>query len=52
LYPVVRGIEPKGTGQAEVGNALEAPIDAVAVTFADSMPAAEDLSINERRKHR
>ena len=51
LYLVTRGMDPKGTGQARWTMRWKPALNAFAVTFADRMPAAENLN-NERRKHR
>jgi putative transposase len=43
LYLVTRGLDPKGTGQARWVTRWKPPLNAFAVTFADRMPAAENL---------
>lgn len=43
LYLVTRGLDPKGTGQARWAVRWKPALNAFAVTFADRMPAAEDL---------
>lgn len=43
LYLVTRSLDPKGTGQARWTMRWKAPLNAFAVTFADRMPAAENL---------
>ena len=43
LYLVTRGMDPKGTGQARWTMRWKTALNAFAVTFADRMPAAENL---------
>ena len=43
LYRVTRGLDPKGTGQARWITGWKLALNAFAVTFADRMPAAENL---------
>jgi putative transposase len=43
LYLVTRGLDPKGTGQARWVTRWKPALNAFAVTFADRMPAAENL---------
>ncbi|OLT21187.1 IS256 family transposase [Ornithinimicrobium sp. CNJ-824] len=43
LYLVTRGLDPKGTGQARWAMRWKPALNAFAVTFADRMPAAENL---------
>ena len=43
LYLVTRGVDPKGTGQARWAVRWKPALNAFAVTFADRMPAAENL---------
>jgi transposase-like protein len=43
LYLVTRGMDPKGTGQARWATRWKPALNAFAVTFADRMPAAENL---------
>lgn len=43
LYLVTRGMAPKGTGQARWTMRWKPALNAFAVTFADRMPAAENL---------
>ena len=43
LYLVTRGLDPKGTGQARWAVRWKPALYAFAVTFADRMPAAENL---------
>jgi transposase-like protein len=43
LYLVTRGMDPKGTGQARWTMRWKPALNALAVTFADRMPAAENL---------
>ncbi len=43
LYLVTRGLDPKGTGQARWITRWKPALNAFAVTFADRMPAAENL---------
>ena len=43
LYPVTPGMDPKGTGQARWATRCKPALNAFAVTFADRMPAAENL---------
>ena len=43
LYLVTRGMDPKGTGQARWAMRWKPALNAFAVTFADRMPAAENL---------
>ena len=43
LYLVTRGLDPKGTGQARWSMRWKPALNAFAVTFADRMPAAENL---------
>lgn len=43
LYLVTRGLDPKGTGQARWATRWKPALNAFAVTFADRMPAAENL---------
>ncbi len=43
LYLVTRSLDPKGTGQARWGMRWKPALNAFAVTFADRMPAAENL---------
>jgi transposase-like protein len=43
LYLVTRGMDPKGTGQARWITRWKPALNAFAVTFADRMPAAENL---------
>ena len=43
LYLVTRGLDPKGTGQARWTMRWKPALNAFAVTFADRMPAAENL---------
>jgi putative transposase len=43
LYLVTRGLDPKGTGQARWAVRWKPALNAFAVTFADRMPAAENL---------
>ena len=43
LYLVTRGLDPKGTGQARWTIRWKPALNAFAVTFADRMPAAENL---------
>jgi putative transposase len=43
LYLVTRGLDPKGTGQARWVARWKPALNAFAVTFADRMPAAENL---------
>lgn len=43
LYLVTRGMDPKGTGQARWTMSGTPAQNAFAVTFADRMPAAENL---------
>jgi transposase-like protein len=43
LYLVTRGMDPKGTGQARWTMRWKPALNAFAVTFADRMPAAENL---------
>lgn len=43
LYLVTRSLDPKGTGQARWTMRWKPALDAFAVTFADRMPAAENL---------
>jgi putative transposase len=43
LYLVTRGMDPKGTGQARWAVRWKPALNAFAVTFADRMPAAENL---------
>ena len=42
-YLVTRGLDPKGTGQARWTMRWKPALNAFAVTFADRMPAAENL---------
>lgn len=41
--PPQRGLDPKGTGQARWTMRWKPALNAFAVTFADRMPAAENL---------
>ena len=43
LYLVTRGLDPKGLGQARWITRWKPALNAFAVTFADRMPAAENL---------
>ena len=43
LYLVTRGLDPKGTGQARWTMRWKPALNAFAVTFADRIPAAENL---------
>ncbi|GAB10980.1 putative transposase for insertion sequence element [Gordonia araii NBRC 100433] len=43
LYLVVRSLDPKGTGQARWTMRWKPALNAFAVTFADRMPAAENI---------
>lgn len=43
LYLVTRSLDPKGTGQARWVTRWKPALNAFAVTFADRMPAAENL---------
>jgi len=43
LYLVTRGLDPKGTGQARWVTRWKPALNAFAVTFAERMPAAENL---------
>lgn len=43
LYLVTRSLDPKGTGQARWATRWKPALNAFAVTFADRMPAAENL---------
>ncbi len=43
LYLVTRGMDPKGTGQARWTMRWKPALNAFAVTFANRMPAAENL---------
>ena len=43
LYLATRGMDPKGTGQARWTMRWKPALNAFAVTFADRMPAAENL---------
>lgn len=43
LYLVTRGLDPRGTGQARWMTRLKPALNAFAITFADRMPAAENL---------
>jgi transposase-like protein len=43
LYLVTRRLDPKGTGQARWITGWKPALNAFAVTFADCMPAAENL---------
>ena len=43
LYLVTRGLDPKGTGQARWTMRWKPALNAFAITFADRMPAAENL---------
>jgi transposase-like protein len=43
LYLVTRGLDPKGTGQARWAVRWKPALNAFAVTFADRMPAPENL---------
>ena len=43
LYLVTRSMDPKGTGQARWVTRWKPALNAFAVTFADRMPAAENL---------
>lgn len=43
LYLVTRGLDPKGTGQARWTMRWKPALNAFAVTFAERMPAAENL---------
>jgi len=43
LYLVTRGMDPKGTGQARWTMRGRPALNSFAVTFADRMPAAENL---------
>jgi len=43
LYLVTRGMDPKGTGAARWTMRWKTALNAFAVTFADRMPAAENL---------
>ena len=43
LYLVTRGLDPTGTGQARWVTRWKPALNAFAVTFADRMPAAENL---------
>lgn len=43
LYLVTRGLDPKGTGQARWVTRWKPALNAFAVTFADRIPAAENL---------
>ncbi len=43
LYPVTRSLDPKGTGQARWVTRWKPAPNAFAVTFADRMPAAQNL---------
>ena len=43
LYLVTRGLDPKGTGQGRWAVRWKPALNAFAVTFADRMPAAENL---------
>jgi transposase-like protein len=43
LYLVTRSLDPKGTGQARWAMRWKPALNAFAVTFADRMPAAENL---------
>ncbi len=43
LYLVTRGMDPKGTGQARWTMRWKPALNAFAITFADRMPAAENL---------
>ena len=43
LYLVTRGLDPKGTGQARWITRWRPALNAFAITFADRMPAAENL---------
>ncbi|GAA1780169.1 hypothetical protein GCM10009811_01830 [Nostocoides veronense] len=43
LYLVTRGMDPKGTGQARWTIRWKPALNAFAVTFADRIPAAENL---------
>lgn len=43
LYLVTRSLDPKGTGQARWTMRWKPALNAFAVTFADRMPAAENL---------
>ncbi len=43
LYLVTRGLDPKGTGQARWTMRWKSALNAFAITFADRMPAAENL---------
>jgi len=52
LYLVTRCLDPKGTGQARWVTRWKPAPNAFAVTFADRMPAAENLQPRKRRLHR
>jgi transposase-like protein len=43
LYLVTRGLDPKGTGQTRWTTRWKPALNAFAITFADRMPAAENL---------
>jgi putative transposase len=43
LYLVTRSLDPKGLGQAPWATQWKPALNAFAVTFADRMPAAENL---------
>ncbi len=43
LYLVTRGLDPKGSGKARWAVRWKPALNACAVTFADRMPAAENL---------
>ena len=43
LYLVVRSLDPKGLGQARWVTRWKPALNAFAITFADRMPAAENL---------
>ena len=43
LYLVIRGLDPKGTGQTRWTTRWKPALNAFAITFADRMPAAENL---------
>ena len=51
LYLVTRGLDPKGTGHARGTIRWKPALSPFAVTFAERMPAAENLR-DERQKHR
>ena len=43
LYLVTRSLDPKGTGQARWITRWKLALNALAITYADRMPAAENL---------